>query len=330
MSRGRRFGLGIQSDKPPGEYAAIAGRAEASGFDVVSVYGDLRYQPPIGALLEIAAATEHVAVGPACLNPYSLHPYEIAGQIAFLDMVSHGRAFLGLARGSWLGAIGVSPSRPLQRLEEAWAVIAALLAGDESGVAGEVFTLEPGTKLAYTPIRRKLDVLIGTWGPRTLQLAGRLGATEVKVGGSANPDIVPFVRSHLGLAGSETGIVVGAVTVVDEDRAAARRRARREVAMYLDVVAELDPTFEVEPGVLAAVRAGLAVGDPVAAGTAIPDEVLDRFAFAGTPSDIAIQASRVFAAGASRVEFGTPHGLTTARGIDLLGRQVIPAADLPG
>jgi 5,10-methylenetetrahydromethanopterin reductase len=30
-------------------------------------------------------------------------------------------------------------------------------------------------------------------------------------------------------------------------------------------------------------------------------------------------------AGATRVEFGTPHGLTAARGIELLGRRVLPA-----
>jgi 5,10-methylenetetrahydromethanopterin reductase len=30
-------------------------------------------------------------------------------------------------------------------------------------------------------------------------------------------------------------------------------------------------------------------------------------------------------AGATRVEFGTPHGLTAASGIELLGRRVLPA-----
>ncbi len=328
MTSGRRFGLALQSDKQPGEYATIAAAAEAVGFDVLSVYGDLMYQPPIGPLLEMAAATERVVLGPACLNPYSLHPYEIAGQTALLDMASHGRAYLGLARGSWLDAVGISQSRPLRSLEEAWRVVAALLEGDRAGFAGEVYRLDPGTQLAYAPFRSSVELLIGAWGPRTVAMAGRIGADEVKVGGTANPDIAPYVRRQLGESGSTTGIVLGAVTVVDEDRSAARQRARREVAMYLDVVAELDPTYEVDGEVLAAVRAGLAAGDPAAAGRAIPDEVLDRFAFAGTSSEVAIQVSRVFAAGASRVEFGTPHGLTTPHGVELLGTRVIPAVDL--
>lgn len=97
--------------------------------------------------------------------------------------------------------------------------------------------------------------------------------------------------------------------------------------MYLDVVAELDSTYQVPNEVLDAVRSHLRQGDSAAAGAAIPDEVLDRFAFAGTPEVVADQASALFAAGADRVEFGTPHGITPEAGIDLLGTRVIPRLD---
>jgi 5,10-methylenetetrahydromethanopterin reductase len=40
---------------------------------------------------------------------------------------------------------------------------------------------------------------------------------------------------------------------------------------------------------------------------------------------VAAQAEALFAAGATRIEFGTPHGLTAADGIELLGRRVLPA-----
>jgi 5,10-methylenetetrahydromethanopterin reductase len=72
------------------------------------------------------------------------------------------------------------------------------------------------------------------------------------------------------------------------------------------------------------------VGDHEAAGRAIPDEVIDRFAFSGTPEHVAGLANAVIAAGASRVEFGTPHGLTDATGIALLGRRVVPLIDRKG
>jgi hypothetical protein len=62
-------------------------------------------------------------------------------------------------------------------------------------------------------------------------LAGEV-ANEVKIGGCANPEMVGLMRSWIG--NDDVGIVVGAVTVVDEDGDAARERARREVAMYLE------------------------------------------------------------------------------------------------
>ena len=124
-------------------------------------------------------------------------------------------------------------------------------------------------------------------------------------------------------------IVMGAVSVVDEDGDSARRMARREVAMYLVVVAELDPTLTLDPPLVEAVRSELAKGDPDAAGALIPHHVLDRFAFSGTPEQVAAQANALFAAGASRVEFGTPHGLTGEAGVDIIGRRVLPLLTVP-
>ena len=58
------FGLGLQTNKPPGAYAPLARVAEEHGFAVVSPYNDLWFQPALPALLEIAHATSRVRVGP--------------------------------------------------------------------------------------------------------------------------------------------------------------------------------------------------------------------------------------------------------------------------
>jgi 5,10-methylenetetrahydromethanopterin reductase len=145
-----------------------------------------------------------------------------------------------------------------------------------------------------------VPLMLGTWKPRTAAYAGEV-AREVKIGGSANPDMVRLLRRWIG--NDDVGIVVGAVTVVDEDGELARQRAREEVAMYLEVVAGLDPTLELEPG------------EP---------PPLDRFTFAGTPEEVAAHALRLYEAGAARVEFGTPQGLTTAAGLELLADRVLP------
>ncbi len=303
---GRELGLGLQTDKRPGEYAALARRAEDAGFAVITAYNDLWFQPPLPALLEIAAATTRVRVGPSCLNPFLLHPVEIAGQTAALDAASAGRAFLGLARGAWLERLGADQSAPVSAIREAWEVVSRLLAGDESGFAGERFSLPPGSRLRYERRRPGVPLLVGTWSPRLAAFAGE-AAQELKVGGSANPDVVPVLRERIG--NEDVRIVLGAVTVVDEDGDRARAVARREVAMYLDVVAALDPTFSVAPP------------EP---GDEIPDDVLDRFAFAGTPEQVVAHAEAVFEAGAGRIDFGTPHGVPEERGVELLCTQVLP------
>jgi 5,10-methylenetetrahydromethanopterin reductase len=71
----------------------------------------------------------------------------------------------------------------------------------------------------------------------------------------------------------------------------------------------------------------VAAGDQAGAGDLIPDELLDLFAFSGTPEQVAGQAQRLIDAGAARVEFGTPHGLTDAGGVELLGARVLPLLD---
>jgi 5,10-methylenetetrahydromethanopterin reductase len=306
------LGLGFQSNMAPPAYGRLATMAEAYGFDVMTVFSDLMYQPPILPLLVAAQNTSTIRLGPSCLNPFTLHPVEIAGQMATLDLASNGRAYLGLARGAWLDAAGIAPARPVRALREAAEIVRLLLARDQRGFQGEVFSLAPGTSLQYEVARPRMPLLIGTWSPKTAALAGEI-ADEVKIGGSANPAMVRRMRelvdvgtTRAGRSPDEIGIVVGAVTVVAQDGEAARRLARSRVKMYVDVVGRLDPTTAESTG-----------GE-------ISDEALDRFAMAGTPEQVAAQAQALLDAGASRVEFGSPHGLTEEDGVRLLGERVLP------
>jgi 5,10-methylenetetrahydromethanopterin reductase len=247
-------------------------------------------------LTVIAQATTRVRVGPAALNVSTLHPVEVAGQAAALDIVSDGRAYLGLVVGAWLDRLGLEADAPVERMAEAVAIVQRLFAGDRHGFAGRHFTLAPDTGFEYELRRPHVPLLIGTWKPRMAALAG-LVADEVKIGGCANPAMVEQMREWIG--NDEVGIVVGAVTVVDEDGDAARSRALEQVGMYLEVVGQLDVTITGEPK-------------------------LEQFAFAGTPEEVAAHAERLYAAGAKRVEFGTPQGLTTERGVELLCDRVVP------
>ena len=318
--------IAFQSNKSINDYGGLAHRAEEYGFGTVSVFGDLMFQPSIVPLVLMARATTRVRLGAAGMNPYTLHPVEIAGQVAALDAASGGRAYAGLVSGAWMDRIGITKRRSARALGDAVTVIRRLLSGDDSGYEGEVFRIEPGLRLRYDLPAAQIPVLIGGWGPQVLAVAGRC-ADEVKLGGTSNPEMVSIARSRIQASSSssrEIGLVLGAVTVVDEDGEAARAKASAEVALYLPVVAGLDPTVDVDPQLMARIAQLVDAGQSLEAARLVPRRLLDRFAFAGTPEDVAERAFAIFDAGASRVEFGTPHGLTDAEGLRLLGERVLP------
>lgn len=321
--------VAIQTDKSHAAYREIARLVHRLGFDGLSAFGDLGFGPPVPALMAAAPECPGLRLGVACLSPRLTHPVEIAGQAAALHDAAGGHSYLGLARGAWMGQIGIHHRAALDRMAETIEVVQRLWRGDDRGFAGRYFSLEPGFTLRF-PLPAELpDLLIGTWGPRGAALAAR-HATEVKLGGCANPDMVRVMGGWLAdesarLDAQRPGVVAGAVTVVDRDRRAARQRARTEVAMYLDVVAGLDRTVRLPDDLMTRLRARLTDGDHRGAGALIPDELLDRFAMAGTPEDVVAHSLSLIRAGATRVEFGTPHGLDPQTGLELLGAEVLPA-----
>jgi 5,10-methylenetetrahydromethanopterin reductase len=323
--------IAFQTDKPLNSYGPLAAQVEAYGFDGVTVYNDMLYQPAWLPLLEMARATQRISVGVAAVNPFTSHPINIAGNIALIDEAANGRAYLGLARGGWLDFVGVEPRRPVTALRESMTCIRHLLKQSTEPLDGQVFPLAGGDSLRWSILRPDVPFLLGTWGAKTIR-ACIDQIDEIKIGGSANPDVLPHFRSMVsnaaneaGCDGDEIGLAIGAVTVVDEDGEAARRLARREVALYLPLVAKLDPTVSMEPELKARIQTAADRYDFETAGSLISDELLARFALAGTPDEVADHANRLFAAGATRVEFGTPHGLSTAEGLRLLGERVLLA-----
>ncbi|MEM7117882.1 MAG: LLM class flavin-dependent oxidoreductase [Chloroflexota bacterium] len=314
-----QLSIAFQTNKSINDYGPLAAQVEALGFDGVTVYNDMLYQPSWLPLLEMARHTKHIRLGPAAVNPFTSHPINIAGNIALLAEAAPNRTYLGLARGSWLDFVGVKPRGAITAVRDAIAGIRHLLHQDKAPFASDHFPLAGGDSLRWQIPQANIPFLLGTWGPKLMQ-ACLPDIAEIKLGGTANPDVVPPMQAIIDNSEAKTGIVVGAVTVVDKDGAKARQLAKREVALYLPIVASLDPTVTIEPDRLAGLKAAANSYDFDHGASFVSDELLSRFAFAGTPDDIIAQTEALFAAGASRVEFGTPHGLTTESGLTLLGK----------
>ena len=327
----KQISIAFQSDKTAASYVSLAKLVNQFAFDVVSVYCDAPYHPSYGPLLLMAPHIQRARLGPAAVSPFRIHPIDIAASTALLTDLAGGRGYIGLARGAWLEEHGIKEAdRPLTAIREAVAIIRMLLSGKSGGYQGRVFQIAPHVRAPYPLPDAPLPLMIGTWGQKLAGMTGEI-ADELKVGGSSNPDLVPVIRSWItsgeSRAGREPGsvkLVMGSVTVVDPDRELARRLAREKVALYLPVVAQLDPTLQVEPGLLDRLRSAGQQSDWRSAGRLISDDLLDKFCIAGDASDIIRQVEALYDSGVDRVEFGTPHGLDQAVGIRILGSKVIP------
>jgi 5,10-methylenetetrahydromethanopterin reductase len=229
-----------------------------------------------------------------------------------------------------MAQVGLVPAS-VRQVAEAAEVISYLLARRTDGYEGRYYRVAPGFQLNYTTPSRSPSLMIGGWGQHILNLAGEI-ADEVKIGGAAGPELPAIARQRIapgaqarGRDPDEIGVVLGAVTIVDEDRDAAVAEVRRRAATYIPVVGALDPVATRDyPDALAAIGEASNRGDFEAAARAIPDGLLKRFAFAGAPNDVIHQVEAALSGGASRVDFGSPHGLGPIAGIDLIGAKVLP------
>lgn len=329
----RELSIAFQTDKRARDYIALAKLVDEFDFDAVTVYCDAPYHPSYGPLLLMAPHIKRARLGPAGVSPSRIHPIDIAAQTALLADLATSGVYLGLVRGGWLAEHGIPELQPpITGIREAIAIIQKLLAGETAGYDGRVFQIAEHARAPYPLPSKAIPLQIGTWGRKLAALAGEM-ADEVKIGGSANPDMIPLMADHIAVgearAGREAGsvnIVIGAVSVVDEDRDAARWMARKAVSLYMPIVSKLDTTLSIDPELMTRVQAHVSAGDADGAARLIPDEILDRFIFAGAPADIIEQCARLYDAGAQRIELGTPHGVReAATGIRLIGEQVIPA-----
>ena len=327
----KEVSLAFQTDKTAGEYIALAKLVDQYAFDVVSVYCDAPYHPSYGPLTLMAPHINKARIGPAAVSPFRIHPIDIAANTALLSELARGGVYVGLARGAWLADHGIKePPSPINGIREAIEIVRNLLSGGSGGINGKVFNIREHVRSPYPLPTETIPVLVGTWGKTLARVAGEL-ADEVKIGGSCNPLMVKHLQPQISLgertAHREPGsvkIVMGAVTVVDEDRILARKVSRREVALYLPIVASLDPSIQMEPDLLDRLQRLVNAGDFDQAGNLISDDLLDLIAFSGNPGDIIEQTLALYDKGVNRVEFGTPHGIDSKLGIGLLGKTVLP------
>jgi coenzyme F420-dependent glucose-6-phosphate dehydrogenase len=215
----------------PSDLVRNAGRAEALGFDYVSVsdhfhpWVSAQGQSPfvwstVGA---IAATTNRIKVGVGVTCPIMrIHPAVIAQAAATSAAMMPGRFFLGVGTGEALNEHIVGRRWPrietrLEMLEEAVSIIRKLWKGDTVDHDGEHFTVDNARLFTVPP--EATGVIVSAFGLKAAELAARIGDGMYTSGPAA--DVIRHFRDHGG-----TGPVIGQLTLCwDRDAATARRRA---------------------------------------------------------------------------------------------------------
>jgi F420-dependent oxidoreductase-like protein len=194
-----RFGLQIPSFTYPGvgerelfsRVADIAGAADESGFDSVWVM-DHFYQihmvgPPADPMFEaytllgaIAARTSKVSVGAMVTGVTYRNPALLAKQVTTLDVISAGRAILGIG-AAWNEEehVGYGFEFPpigerMDRLEEALQICRAMFTEDAPSFSGRRYTISQALNVPRPVRPQGIPILVGGGGERrTLALVAK-------------------------------------------------------------------------------------------------------------------------------------------------------------
>lgn len=146
-----------------------------TGQDLDPVYRSVL--DPLLTLTYAAARTTTLRLGVATLNLPYVSPVHLAKQASTLDVLSGGRAVLGLSTG-WsdveFAATGSDPNPRGPRTREYLAVLRALFAGGEAAYDGEFYRLPP-SRMAPAPVRPGgPPILLGGTADAALRRAGRI------------------------------------------------------------------------------------------------------------------------------------------------------------
>jgi coenzyme F420-dependent glucose-6-phosphate dehydrogenase len=223
----------------PRELLEQAVEAERAGFDAVVcsdhlapwwLPGDPAPAQSGNAWVWLGAAgqvTSSVSIGPAVTGlVHRYNPVVVAQQIATLEALYPGRAFLGVGSGEAMNEVPAGsgwgpPGEQLARTEEALTIIMRLLDGETVDFRGRYFRAQ-GARL-YTRPERRPPVYMSAFGEQAAEIAGRLAdgvwclADPMKA-----PKAIAAYRRSAEHAGREPGEVIlqALVSWADSDDAA--------------------------------------------------------------------------------------------------------------
>ncbi|HEY8767194.1 MAG TPA: LLM class flavin-dependent oxidoreductase [Dehalococcoidia bacterium] len=256
-----QFGVFIApAAQSPDHVVALSALAEEVGYDLVT-FNDHPYSPgsldTLTLMAFVAARTGRVRLAANVLSLPMRPPAVLARAVASLDILSHGRAELGIGAGmAWeaietMGGRRLDPGDSVEALEEGIHVIRELWNAGERGSArfeGKHYRLA-GALRGPSPVH-DISIWVGAYKPRMLRLVGRLGDGWLPTVAGLKPgDLAAgnaFIDAAAARAGREPHAIrrllnLGAVEAPARETAAELARLALEDGIATFIVTANDP-----------------------------------------------------------------------------------------
>lgn len=314
-----KFSFSLVPSSPIAKFGDVITQAEDWGYDLAWVPDQGFMQDPFVALSYLTTRTEKISLGVGITNPYQRHPIQIARAAATLADLRPGSFKLGLGAGEKRrirDRVGAPTGPFIDTISTTMQVLRDLFAGERVTVSNEVFSLDDvALEMKNLP---QVPVFLATTHPDAFRAAGKY-ADGVIVGDVSDPavmsQIIAWIREGAEAEGrdmKEISVVAWCATIVADDQEAVVEHLRRPV-----IGSAINGMHKVTRGLMGVapehfpqIRAAKFDATLTLPESAIPDDMVDRFAIAG-PADYC--AERILAlrdVGVDTMGFRMPVALT--------------------
>ena len=326
-----KFSLRFNNDLPVGDYVSYAKAAEAAGFDQFWVSDDLFLRSAPVLLSAVALATERIEIGTCILNPFTMHPAEMAMFAATLDELSGGRFNLGISCGAedFVRWLGMEYRTPRTFVVETVAAINKLTSNQNAAMQGRVLNWSEEAWLRFET-KRRVPIYLGAMSPKMLEEIGAIadGGLPLLFPPEHYANVLPYIEKGLARAGRSLDDIDLAACIwcsVSADQQAAEAVLADKVAYYGHA---MSPLILRQLGLTRAdfepIRRAYHVENDAKTARELVTAKMLSIGIAGTTDALNVRLDQLAALGVRHMSFGPPLGPDILAAIQAIGRDIIP------
>jgi F420-dependent oxidoreductase-like protein len=301
---------------------AVAKQADSLGYHSFWT-GESWGRDAFTVLTMIGCHTKNIRLGTGIVPVFSRTPGLIAQSIASLDIISQGRAILGLGTSGrvviedWHG---VPYRQPLLQTREYIEIIRQALSGGRVNHDGRFFHLQRFA-MGIAPIQQQVPIYLASIGPRNLELTGELadGWLPIWVDLQQLPNLVETVAGAASASGRDISQITVAPQMLcyavesQEEMAEAERLMRSHMVYYIAGMGEYYYNLFCRYGYQSEadqVREAWRQRDRDGASSGISDRMLENITVFGDASTCRAKLEQFRRNGVNMPVIAFPHGAT--------------------